>query len=281
MRFIYISLAIGLFVSFNGARAQSGLDLANKMIDRAKSLKTIQVTVDAKERILGTYYVEKNNFKININPFKAYFKQEFPQKGLEGLLVLGENGDKAKISLNSFPWLTLNLEPEAEMMMKNHHHAVFHAGFNYVAEVLDVLLKKYQGKSDQLIVSKGLGSYQGQEVWILECNNPFYKIQQITLQKPETIYNIGLRLHINYLSILEENLGSKAFEVLPAGKTLKIPSDYASKMLIYLHKTQYYPVYIKVSDPRGLFEEYKFTNVIINPVYKPDVFSPLNKDYNF
>jgi hypothetical protein len=261
--------------------AQSGVELANSMIAKVKSLRTIQCTFESQERVLGKMTSEKNNFKINLSPFRAYFKQEFPEKGLEGLYISGENDNKAKINPNAFPWVTLNLDPEGDLMMKNHHHPVFHAGYSYVAEVLDMLIKKYQSRTGQLIVNKGTMTYQGQEVIVLECNNPFYKIQNLTLTKAETPYSIGKRLHINYYSILEENQGTKPFSTIAAGKTIRIPSDYASKMLIYLHKTQLYPVYIKISDPRGVFEEYKFTNVVLNPAFKTDDFSASNPKYNF
>ncbi len=277
-KYLLIIIAI---ISVISANAQSGVELANNMIAKVKSLKTLQCTFESQERILGKTFSEKNHFKINLSPFKTYFKQEFPEKGLEGLYISGENNNDTKINPNAFPWVTLNLDPEGDLMMKNHHHPIFHAGYGYVALVLDMLIKKYQSKTDQLIVNKGTISYQGQDVIVLDCNNPFYKIETLTLQKPETPFSIGKRLHINYYSILEENPGLKPFSEVPAGKAIKIPSDYASKMLIYLHKTQLYPVYIKISDPRGTFEEYKFTNVILNPTFKPEDFSANNPKYKF
>jgi hypothetical protein len=276
----YFPVIIMLLI-FSPSIAQSGIELANEMISKVKALKTLQCTFEALERVLGKMVNEKNHFKIQISPFKTYFKQEYPEKGLEGLYITGENDGKTKINPNAFPWVTLNLDPEGELMMKNHHHPVFHAGYGYVAEVLDILIKKYQSKTSQLIVNKGTIQYQGQEVIVLDCNNPFYKIQTLTLTKAESPYQIGKRLYINYFSILEENPGLKAFSDIPAGKAIKIPSDYASKMLIYLHKTQLYPVYIKISDPRGVFEEYKFTQVMLNPVYKVEDFSAGNPKYGF
>jgi outer membrane lipoprotein-sorting protein len=262
-------------------KAQSGIDLANNMITKIKGLKTLQCTFESQERVLDKTVSEKNNFKINISPFKAYFKQDFPEKGLEGLFISGENSNKTKINPNAFPWMTLNLNPEGDLMMKNHHHPLYHAGYSYVVQVLDMLIKKYQSKTDKLIVNKGVMTYQGQEVYVLDCNNPFYKIQSLNITKAETPYDLGKRLHINYYSILEENPGLKPFSEIPAGKTIKIPSDYASKMTIYLHKTQLYPVYIKISDAKGLFEEYKFTNVILNPSFQASDFSADNPRYNF
>jgi hypothetical protein len=275
------SIAFLLLLNFTICKSQTGLELANKMIDRVKALKSIQCTIESKERILENYHFEKGVFKINISPFKAYMKQEIPNNGLEVLMIAGDNGNNAKVNPNAFPWVNLNLDPQADLMMKDHHHSIYHAGFNYVVEVLDILLRKYQSKADQIIVSKGISTYQGQEVYVLECNNPYYKTYSLSLTKPESPFNIGLRLHINYFSILELNPGLKAFSVIAAGKTIQIPTDYASKMLIYLHRTQLYPVYIKVMDPKGLFEEYKFTNLSLNPVFKTDTFSADNPAYHF
>jgi hypothetical protein len=274
---------VTLFLIFTAVsiNAQSGVELANKMIAKVKTFKTLQFSFELQERYLGKMISERNNFKLNLSPFKAYFKQDFPVKGLEGLYKTGENDNKAKINPNAFPWITLNLDPQADLMMKNHHHPVFHAGYGYIAEVLDILIKKYQAKTDNLIAYKGTLKYNGEDVLVLDCNNPFYAVKKLTLTKAETPYDLGKRLYVNYLVILEENPDLKAFSEIPAGKTIRVPTDYASKMLIYLNKTQLYPVYVKISDSRGLFEEYKFINVIINPVFKADVFSVDNKEYNF
>lgn len=276
-----ILFALAILILAPSVHAQSGNELANKMIAKVKSLKTIQFTFELQERYLGKIISERNNFKLNLSPYKAYFKQDFPEKGLEGLYISGENENQAKINPNAFPWITLNLNPEGELMMKNHHHPVFHAGYGYVVEVLENLIKKYQSKTDNLIVNKGTTKYNGEDVIVLDCNNPFYAIKNYTLTKAETPYELGKRLYINYLTILEENPGLKAFSEIPAGRTIKMPTDYASKMLIYLNKTQLNPVYIKISDLRGLFEEYKFINVILNPAFKPNVFSADNPEYNF
>lgn len=277
-RILIISVLILASASLS---AQTGIEVANKMITKVKSLKTLQFTFELQERYLGKMISERNNFKLNLSPFKAYFKQDYPEKGLEGLYISGENDNNAKINPNAFPWITLNLNPEGDLMMKNHHHPVFHAGYGYVVEILDMLIKKYQSKTDNLIVNKGIMKYNGEDVIVLDCNNPFYAVKDYTLTKAETPYNLGKRLYINYLVILENNPGLKAFSEIPAGQTIKLPTDYASKMLVYLNKTQLTPVYIKVSDPRGLFEEYKFLNVVLNPVFKANVFSADNPDYKF
>lgn len=273
-------LLFSLLVS-TGINAQSGIDLANKMISKVQSLRTIQFTFESQERILGKIYSEKTHFKISFLPLRTYLRQDYPEQGLEGLYITGENDNKTKINPNAFPWVTLNLDPEGELSMKNRHHPIFHAGYGYVAEVLDMLIKKYQSRTSNLILNKGSITYKGQEVIVLDCNNPFYKVQTLTLTKPESPFALGKRLHINYYSILEENPGLKAFTEIPAGKTIRIPSDYASKMLIYMHKTQLYPVYIKISDPRGVFEEYKFTDVILNPAFTAADFSADNPKYHF
>jgi outer membrane lipoprotein-sorting protein len=69
--------------------------------------------------------------------------------------------------------------------------------------------------------------------------------------------------------------------VIKPGTKITIPNDYAAKMEMYIHKDLYYPVYLKIYDHKGLFEEYTFTNVELNPLFKDIEFSAKNPGYGF
>jgi outer membrane lipoprotein-sorting protein len=95
------------------------------------------------------------------------------------------------------------------------------------------------------------------------------------------VLSIAKKFNLNYFTILENNTHIKGLGVIKAGTKLTIPNDYASKMEMYIQKDKYYPVYLKIYDHKGLFEEYTFTNIAINPSFKDIEFSPKNPDYGF
>jgi outer membrane lipoprotein-sorting protein len=100
-------------------------------------------------------------------------------------------------------------------------------------------------------------------------------------QPNETPISIAKKLKINYYTILENNPGNKASTEFKPGTRLLVPNDYASRMELYVHVSQLYPVYLKIYDPKGLFEEFTFSNVSLNPLFRSIDFSHKNPEYHF
>jgi hypothetical protein len=210
-----------------------------------------------------------------------YLYQYIPRSGLECLYVTGQNNGKVKVNPNSFPWINLNLDPEGGLMLQDRHHSIFDAGFSYTVSLLEYLLNKYQAQDDQLIKYNGILKIQDVECYYLTFTNPYYKLITYVTQANETPFTIAKKNHINFYSIIENNPWLKAAEVINPGTKLLIPNDYASKMELYVHKDKFYPVYIKVFDNKGIYEEYYFQHVIINPTFTDLDFSAKNPAYNF
>ena len=261
--------------------SQDALAITNDMFTTVKALKTIKFDFDSKERIKGKMYNEKTSFKINLNPFKAYIFQSFPKNGIEGLYVSGENGEKVKINPNSFPWVSLNLDPAGDLMLENRHHPIYNSGFTYTASILENLINKYQSQTSKMVSFNGIVKIQEMDCYYLTLINPNYKLIIYYTQTNETPVSIANKLKINYYSILENNPGNKANTVFKLNTRLIVPSDYASRMELYVHTSQQYPVYLKIYDAKGLFEEYTFLNVQLNPPFRIIDFSYKNPEYKF
>jgi outer membrane lipoprotein-sorting protein len=80
---------------------------------------------------------------------------------------------------------------------------------------------------------------------------------------------------------MENNSGYKPCETFKTGTKLIVPNDYASRIEIYIHTTKKYPMLVQVYDTKGLFEEFKFSKVEINPTLKDIDFSATNPNYKF
>ncbi len=275
-----LGILITMCCSFCGF-SQDALTITNEMFTTVKALKTIKFDFDSKERIKGKMYNEKTSFKINLNPFKAYLFQSFPKKGIEGLYVSGENGEKVKINPNSFPWVSLNLDPLGELMLENRHHPIYNSGFTYTASILEDLINKYQSQTSKMVSFNGIVKIQEMDCYYLTLVNSNYKLIIYYTQTNETPISIANKLKINYYSILENNPGNKANTVFKLNTRLIVPNDYASRMELYVHASQLYPVYLKIYDTKGLFEEYTFSNVQLNQPFRIVDFSYKNPDYKF
>jgi len=261
--------------------SQDALTITREMFSTVKALKTVQFNFDSNSRIEGKMYNEVTSFKINVNPFKAYIYQNFPKKGIEGIYISGENGGKMKINPNSFPWVSLNLDPEGELLLENQHHPIYNAGFTYTASILEDLINKYQSQTSKMMSFNGVVKFHGQDCYFITLTNPNYKLTLYNTLANETPISIAKKLKINFYSILENNPGNKASSVFKPGTRLVVPNDYASKMELYVHTTQHYPVYLKIYDNKGLFEEFTFLNVQLNPPFRNIDFSYKNPAYKF
>jgi hypothetical protein len=262
-------------------KAQDPYTVTQKMFETVKSFKTLQYSFDLKERYYGKIINEKSNFKIQINPLKIYLYQISPNAGVECLFIAGKNDNKLKVNPNSFPWVNLNLDPEGTIALEKHHHSIYDGGFIYTTSVIEYLLNKYKQQYPNLITSNGIVKMAGVECYHFTFVNSGYRLINYTVRDNETPLSIAKKMRINYYSILDNNPSVKGIGVIKPGTLITIPNDYASKMELYIHKEKFYPVHLKIFDHKGLYEEYTFSNVIINPKFTDLDFSENNPAYNF
>jgi outer membrane lipoprotein-sorting protein len=279
-KFFLLFVGLALLSEVNG---QDALSITNQMFATVKSIKTLQYNFESKERLMkGKIHTEKSSFKINISPYKFYVYQHAPKNGLQCLYVAGKNNGKAKVNPNSFPWVNLNLDPEGDLMLEDRHHSIFDAGFTYTASLIEYLLTKYQNQKQDMVKYNGVIKLMGTECYYLTFVNPNYKLTTYTTTSDkETPISIAKKLHLSFYAIIENNPSLKATSAIKTGTRLTVPNDYASKMELFIHKDKSYPVYLKIYDNKGVYEEFSFQQVVINPLFKDIDFLETNPAYKF
>lgn len=276
-RLIFV-FTFGVNLSFG----QDAISISQQMFSTVKTIKSVQYTFNSKERLAGgKIHEERSAFKINVAPFKLYLYQYVPKKDLQVLYVSGQNRGKAKVNPGSFPWVNLNLEPEGDLMLQDRHHGIFDAGFGYTISLLEYLMNKYPDQKDQLIKYNGVYKLQGVDCYYLTFTNPNYKLITYVAGFNETPISIAKKNHLNFYSIIDNNKSLKPTEVIKPGTKLVIPNDYALKMELLVHKDKLYPVHLKIYDHKGIYEEYYFQQVTLNPPFKDIDFSEKNPSYKF
>jgi outer membrane lipoprotein-sorting protein len=131
------------------------------------------------------------------------------------------------------------------------------------------------------MILNGIVKMQGADCYYLTFNNPAYHLITYTTQVNETSLSLAKKLHLNFYAILENNPKLSITCTIKTGTTLTIPSDYASKMELYVQKDKFYPVCMRIYDSKGLYEEYTFNDVVINQAFKDIDFSADNPKYGF
>ena len=261
--------------------AQNAYELTQKMITTCKEVKSLTFVLKKEERINGKMFGDKSAVKLNVSPFKIYYKQEYPKKGLEMLYLEGQNSNNALINTNGFPWVNVSLDPYGSQMRENQHHTVHKMGFKSMAVILEFLLNKYSDKATEMVSLEGSVKWDGVDCWKITMTNPNFKYENYTVKQGDDLIKIAKRMNLSEHMILEKNAGVDHYSDVSAGTTIQIPVDYAKKMELYLDKTRNVPLMIKVYDDQGLYEIYEYYNVKVNPSISPQEFTQEYSGYGF
>lgn len=278
--FPILSLSL-LFMSSTELDNPAPKPLVSDMLNNIRDLKSAQFTIVMKERTDGVLVQKKAFFKIQSHPIKVYIKQEYPNKNMEILYVEGENKNKALLSLKKFPYMVLNLDPLGNTMRNGQHYSVMKAGFDFFVEIIDHLFEKYREELGQMLKYEGIVKYNNVVCHKIVFENPYFKYLPYKVSGNETLEDISWKLLVSDYMILEYNPAVKSFENLDPDMELMVPCDFAKTIILYIDEVNHLPVGIKTFDDKGLFDEYNYENIVLNPDFKPVDFDRNNPDYRF
>ena len=253
-------------------------NILNRVFEVNKTIQSLSYTVLMKERVGNDTVRKKTDFKIIFEPYQVYLKQYYPNKGLEILYSKKVTGDKALLNRNSFAISLLRLDPIGNMMRKESHHSIFKAGYSFLLEVLEYLYNKYPASSwhfESNITYGNIPCYK------IVFENPCFGFTDYTMKEGENLEMLSRKMRVCDYMIFENNPQLNSFDDYKANTKIKVPTDYAKRIVIYIDKGNFLPVGLKVYDDKGLFEEYTYTNIRVNPTFAAQEFEISNPAYGF
>ncbi|KAA9327470.1 DUF1571 domain-containing protein [Hymenobacter busanensis] len=240
-------------------------------------LQTLRCTVKANERLATNSYQQvRTQMKLTFAPQRVYLRNH---KGIEVLWVQGQNDGDAWVYPNSFPYVTLNLDPNGSVMRKNQHHSILDAGYGVIAD----LIRAAPQRSDAYRRSfryAGDTTVQGRPCYLLRSDFPQFKYVSYKPEKPETPAQVADRFGCGEFRVLERNKLSIG-ESIPAGRTLQVPNGYGRRTIVCVDQKLMLPLAVSVWDDKGLFESFEFQNVVANQPIPAAEFSKEYKEYKF
>lgn len=251
--------------------------LVTRLSTSIQSLKTLRCQVRAQERLGSSYQQARTLMKIAFNPYKVYLRN---QKGIEVLYVTGQNNGDAWVNPNSFPYVTLNLDPRGAVMRKNQHHSTLDAGYGTIAEMLHGSSQRLDRTFEKSFRYAGDTTVQGHAAYILRSDYPQFRYVSYKPAKNESVSTISDKFGCGEYRILERN-NLSAGAVVPVGKTIQVPNSYGRRVLLCIDQKLYLPLVVQVHDDKGLFEKFEFSDVIPNQPIPAQEFSKDFKDYHF
>lgn len=268
------------FCRHKSAGPQQAVDILNQALKANESVDRIYMTMRVKERIDGEYIRKKFDLKIDYKPFRVYARQYYPGENLEAIYPDEDKNPKMLVNWNNIPFAQIRIDPLSRFVRKNTHHSVNKAGFNFMVLVIEHLLEKY---SDRNSVWQYAGEVKYDKIhcYKLIFTSPDFHYFTYTIKEGETLEDLTNKYKICDYMILEHNPEIKYISDIKPGTKLKLPSDYAKQIIIYLEKERVIPIGVKVYDEKGLFEDYLYKNIKINPIIKKLDFDSNNPDYGF
>ena len=234
--------------------------LLSRLSSAIENLKTLRCNVRGQERVNGTYQQARTAMKISFNPYKVYLRND---KGVEVLYVTGQNNGDAWVYPNSFPYVTLSLDPEGSLMRKSIHHSTLEAGYGTIAEMLDGAGQRLSPGFEKTFRYTADTTVLGRPAYVLRSSFPQFRYVSYKPTKAESAKAIAAKFGCGEFRILERNDLSPG-AVVPAGKTIQVPNAYGSRILLCVDQKLFLPLVVQVNDDKGLFEKFEFHDVVAN-----------------
>lgn len=251
------------------------------LFQKSTEIKRVEMDLITHERIQGEMIKSRNFIKCNADPFQLYVKQHYPTEGLEVLYNSQVDNTKALINTNSFPWVTISLDPLSNMMRKDKHHSIFKSDFGFVISLLQSTCDLYKGRLEEVGSYLGLVKYDDRVCYKVQLEVPQFGFTEYTVKQGETLESLSYKLKVNDFMILEHNPKIKGYQDIHEGDVIKVPNTYAKKIILYVEKERNIIAGLKVYDDKGLYEDYVYQNVILNYKSTDLDFSAENPGYNF
>lgn len=260
--------------------------VVNDMMAAISRARGYTYVMKGTERYRGgsnAFHINDIQTKVNVNPLKIYAKiLSDPNKGTELLYAKGERSEKVRVNPGKY-LPTLSLAATSSLLTKDQHHTLLTSGFSIVNQILGDAVKRSdaQGKFDAAFHLEGDVKAGGKDCYKLVIDDPTYTVVTKTAQAGENLYTFCKRLLISEYSVMELNPSIKNHDTDVSNKTLKVPSSFARKTVILIDKETMFPVSQEMSDDKGVFEKYEYSNLVLNPVFKADEFTETYSGYSF
>lgn len=271
-------VAFAVMLSFKGfPQGKTCVQLLHQMNDSIKKIKSLKMNIYAIERIEKSYLSANSEIKLNCSPRKLYFIN--PKKKLEILHVPTKN-EKATVKPHVFPYLTMQLDPNGNLMRKNQHYTLNELGFDFISKSIAYTINKDK-EGTKHFKYHGLVKKNGVNCYFIEYENQHYEYVDYKVGKKETVTSLCYKLCVNDYLVRYKNDLINEFGFLKEGKIIKVPTLYCKKAVVYLSESNLLPISLSLYDDVGLFENYEFSNIQINPIINEVEFTTKFPEYRF
>lgn len=276
--FIFFIASALISLSFKQPPEVDCKALVTKSLQAIREVKGLKYHLKITERGKKGFNFYESAVKFHRNPRQIYLYI----KGIEVLWVQGTNDGKALVKPNSFPYFNLNLDPMGNLMRQDQHHTLNEMGYDYFAGIIQHTMDKLGDRFDDYFVYGGEERINNRPCYKIIINNHDFGYRDYVIGDNESITSIARKFFIAEYMILEKNPRFKDyFDILKKGEVIKIPTWYCKSVVMYIDQLYLLPLSMKVMDDRGLFEEYNYHFLQVNPKFEEKEFTRTFPGYGF
>ena len=243
-----------------------------KMIHQINNAKSLSYKFKKNERLQNGYAQAEQDVKLLTAPMKAHIYVHKPNKGTVAIWAANKNNGNLQITPGWMPFVKLNLSPQSNELRKNNHQSVHKLGFCFVGTIVNNTLQKHAHALTEVIQYAGLVNINKRDCYKIIIDFKDYRYISYTLKVNEDLLNIADRFKVNEYMLLLNNPQLKSITDRKPGQRIVIPNEYAKRTELYIDKENLMPIVQKMYDEKGLFEQYEFLDLKLNPTFTEEIF---------
>lgn len=255
--------------------------LIDKMIKAIDDHNQMEFKMYRSERSKNGFTDGKFYAKLINKPYKLYIKNFKPKPGSEILYIKGQNDDKALINPNSFPYFSISLDPDNNLLLAGGHHSLREAGFTLFSNMFKLYKVNYGEELYNRITYHGMFKWNDRVCYKISIDYPDYSTKKYTPKKGETLYSISRDQLLNIGKLREYNAKYDDDDILDESDEIIIQNVYAKKAVIFIDNENYFPIYQLIYDEEGLYEKYQYVDLNLDISFKNEEFTRDYSEYNF
>ena len=257
------------------------VELIDKMIKAIDDHNQMEFKMYRSERSKNGFTDGKFYAKLINKPYKLYIKNFKPKPGSEILYIKGQNDDKALINPNSFPYFSISLDPDNNLLLAGGHHSLREAGFTLFSNMFKLYKVNYGEELYNRITYHGMFKWNDRVCYKISIDYPDYSTKKYTPKKGETLYSISRDQLLNIGKLREYNVKYDDDDILDESDEIIIQNVYAKKAVIFIDNENYFPIYQLIYDEEGLYEKYQYVDLNLDISFKNEEFTRDYSEYNF
>jgi hypothetical protein len=257
MRF---TMSVAFFMSFFTASAQQECDCDstfNFIYKQWAEVQNMSYHSYKNERKIEVYEEANFDFVVQRKPFKV--AGVMTEKRHRLLFDPLQNKTEALYIPNGFPYTNIWLDVHGKVFRGLNHYTISNAGCEFI---FGIIRDQYERIPEDFVCKKVVR--RGQEEIEISAKTDNFHFTDYTVQPGESALDVAKKFSVMAYVLIEYNSNVDNYPDNLEGKTIKVPSNYGSKVKLCVNANHGMATLIEVEDKKGLLETYEYTNYNFN-----------------